>query len=53
MDLQGTGDDPRPVVQAFADHPLLSGVVANPQGAGRIQLDIDLEAATLAPEASP
>lgn len=53
IDVQGAGDDPRPVVQAFADHPLLGVVVANPQGGGRMQLDIDLEAASAAPEASP
>ncbi len=53
IDLQGAGDDPRPIVQAFADHPLLGVVVANPQGGGRMQLDIDLDADTDLTEAAP
>lgn len=45
IELQG-GDDPRPLVQAFAAHPLLAGVVANPVSAGRMQLDVDLDGTT-------
>jgi hypothetical protein len=44
IDLQGVGADPRPVVQAFAGHPRLAAVVANPAEAGRMQLDIELPA---------
>ncbi len=42
IDLQGAGTDPRPIVQAFAGHPQLAGVVANPIDFGRMQLEVDL-----------
>lgn len=45
IEVQGAGDDPRPIVRAFEAHPLLSRVVANPLGEGRMQLDIDLQVA--------
>lgn len=44
IELEKAGDDPRPIVRAFESHALLSRVVANPLGEGRMQLDIDLEA---------
>lgn len=44
VELQGAGADPRPVVQAFAGHPLLAGVVANPIDNARMQLEVDLPA---------
>lgn len=44
VELQGAGDDPRPIVQAFSGHPLLGSVVANPLGPGRMQLDVELDA---------
>lgn len=44
VEVQGAGDDPRPVVRALEQHDVLSRVVANPLGGGRMQLDIDLEA---------
>lgn len=50
IDLAGAGSDPRPIVQAFADHAQLGGVVANPVDAARMQLDVDLPTA---PEALP
>lgn len=45
IEVQGAGDDPRPIVRAFEAHPLLSRIVANPLGEGRMQLDIDLQTA--------
>ncbi|MGL6290159.1 MAG: hypothetical protein ACRC2H_05690 [Silanimonas sp.] len=44
VEVQGAGDDPRPIVRALEQHEVLSRVVANPLGGGRMQLDIDLEA---------
>lgn len=42
IDLVGAGSDPRPIVQAFAGHPQLGGVVANPVDGARMQLDVEL-----------
>lgn len=42
VELQGAGTDPRPVVQAFAGHPMLGGLVVNPIDGGRMLLDVDL-----------
>jgi hypothetical protein len=46
VDLQGAGTDPRPIVQAFAGHPQLAAVVANPIDAGRMQLEVELPASS-------
>jgi hypothetical protein len=44
--LQVAGpDDPRVYVDAFAGHPVLSAVVANPLEPGRMQLDVALSPA--------
>jgi len=55
LELQSAESDPRVFVQAFRGHPLLAGVTINPLDAGRLQLDVDLDAAPSATEgeASP
>jgi hypothetical protein len=45
IEVEGGGTDPRTFVQALAEHPVLSTVVANPLANGRMQLDVELEAA--------
>lgn len=42
IELHTPSTDPRRYVQALAGHPLLSGVVAQPAEAGRMQLEIEL-----------
>lgn len=44
FEVQSASADPRVFVQAFSGHPLLAGVVANPGDAGRMQLEVDLDA---------
>ncbi|HAI58558.1 MAG TPA: hypothetical protein DCM32_01590 [Xanthomonadaceae bacterium] len=44
VELQSSSTDPRIFVQAFREHPLLSGVVANPSDEGRMVLEVDLDA---------
>lgn len=53
VEVEGGGTDPRIFVQALAEHPVLSTVVANPLANGRMQLDVQLDAADVANEASP
>lgn len=53
VEVEGGGSDPRTFVQALAPHPVLSTVVANPLPNGRMQLDIQLEAADGADEVLP
>lgn len=45
LELQSAESDPRVFVQAFRGHPLLANVTINPLDAGRLQLDVDLDAA--------
>lgn len=53
IEVDGGGNDPRTFVQAFSPHPVLSTVVANPLANGRMQLDVQLDAADRADEVSP
>jgi hypothetical protein len=53
LEVEGGGTDPRTFVQAFASHPVLSTVVANPLANGRMQLDVQLDPADRADEGAP
>lgn len=53
VELESASSDPRIFVQAFREHPLLANMIANPGESGRMQLEVDLDAATLAPRGSP
>ncbi|WP_397595865.1 hypothetical protein [Silanimonas sp.] len=54
VEVQSATTDPRVFVQAFREHPVLADIVANPSEAGRIVLEVDLDApAATSPEAAP
>lgn len=53
VEVQSATGDPRVFVQAFREHPLLAGIVANPSEAGRMLLEVDLDASPPAEGTAP
>ncbi len=53
VEVQSATGDPRVFVQAFREHPLLAGIVANPSESGRMLLEVDLDAAPSAEGGTP
>lgn len=53
VEVQSATADPRVFVQAFREHPLLAGIVANPSDTGRMLLEVDLDAAMPSEGAAP